>query len=97
MKVIPSEKEVLIAGTWIQNIDGSVEADEGCERIRYLTESGFQLISVNENGWSALYKNPNDGSFWELTYPQSELHGGGPPSLAKVSDNYADANYGAKR
>jgi hypothetical protein len=28
-----------------------------------------------------LYRAPDDGRYWEWTYPQSEMHGGGPPQL----------------
>jgi hypothetical protein len=36
---------------------------------------------ARHNGWNALYRDPNDCRYWELTYPEGELHGGGPPQL----------------
>jgi hypothetical protein len=30
---------------------------------------------------------------WELTYPQSYLHGGGPPALYKIDENEAHKKF----
>ena len=44
-------------------------------------------------GWETLYRDPRDGRLWELTYPQSEMHGGGPRRLHVLSRDEAAAKY----
>ena len=41
----------------------------------------------------ALYRDPNDNRLWELIYPQSEMHGGGPPELRNLTFNEARQKY----
>jgi Immunity protein 27 len=43
------------------------------------------LIGSADGGWTRIYRDPNGGLFWELTYPHSEMHGGGPPRLESYS------------
>lgn len=43
-------------------------------------------VAVDRSGWLALYKDRETGQHWELTYPQSEMHGGGPPFLECLGD-----------
>jgi hypothetical protein len=62
-------------------------------RIGWLTSEVLVLVARSEDGWDALYRDPADGRYWEHTYPQSELHGGGPPRLAAVSIEYATSKY----
>jgi hypothetical protein len=90
---MPSSSETRLVGSWIEK-DGSVVQDSICERIQWLTDSCFEQLSVDGDNWSALYKNPDDGSYWELTYPQSHMHGGGPPKLQRVSKDDALERYG---
>jgi len=52
------------------------------------------LIGGADGGWSRLYLDPVDGRYWELIYPQSEIHGGGPPRLAHISADAAKIKYG---
>ncbi|MCB1948201.1 Imm27 family immunity protein [Nitrosomonas sp.] len=88
----PNIKEAVLIGNWIEK-DGSVIQDSVCEQIQWLIDSYFKLIDVNGNNWSALYKNPDDGSYWELTYPKSHMHGGGPPTLQRISEDEAYNRY----
>jgi hypothetical protein len=74
--------ETVIRGEWIE-LGGRTQADENCHRIEQLTGGYLKKIGPDASGWDVLYQDPSDGSYWELTYPQSELHGGGPPSLTK--------------
>jgi len=62
-------------------------------RIGELTSTHLKEVGRSEDGWASLYKDPGDGRFWELTYPQGELHGGGPPRLALVSATDAARRY----
>ena len=89
MKLKPDETELLCK--WVV-ADGKVTGDETCERIQSLTSQ--YLEKVAGGGWEILYRDPNDGRYWELTYPQSEMHGGGPPRLTCLSLGQAQRKYG---
>ena len=80
--LLPSEKS--LRGSWIETKTG-VEGDETCKRIHWLTENVLEF--VKSGNWEGLYLDPNDGRHWLLYYPQSELHGGGPPSMRVISKN----------
>jgi Immunity protein 27 len=41
-----------------------------------------------------LYVDPSDSRYWELIYPDSQLHGGGPPTLRNLSEAAARKKYG---
>ena len=87
----PNETELV--GKWIQQ-GTSVIADEASVRIKALTHS--YLVKVAGGGWETLYQDPNDLRYWELDFPQSELHGGGPPSLRYLSNEIAADKYGVQ-
>ena len=74
-------------------IDDWVVADEVSARIDRLIETHLQQVKVHESGWEVLFRDPNDGRYWELTYPQGESQGGGPPSLTCLSPEIANAKY----
>lgn len=71
-----------------------MEADENCRRIEELTQVYLHEVARDESGWDVLYIDSADGRFWELTYPDSESHGGGPPRLAWLSRDQAKEKYG---
>ena len=90
----PDRGENCIVGKWVETEDGSVVQDSACDRVQWLTESYFEQIAVDGDNWCALYRDPDDGSYWELTYPQSHMHGGGPPALNRISESVALEKYG---
>jgi hypothetical protein len=93
MKLQPNETELV--GKWIA--DGkAVRADATCERIKWLIESHLKQIvfSPKYGAWETLFQDPDDQRYWERTYPQSEMHGGGPPALRCLSPEQAKAKYG---
>lgn len=83
-------KETDLTGKWIVAA-GKVVADETCQRIKSLVSQ--HLEKVAGGGWDTLYKDPEDGRYWELTYPESHLHGGGPPRLSNLSYEQASMKY----
>jgi hypothetical protein len=57
----------------------------------------MQKLGNDQSGWDALYADPVTGKFWELTYPQSHLHGGGPRQLSEISSSAARVKYANAR
>jgi len=74
----------VLVGRWEQ-VDGRLVADAVARKIDHLIADVFERVAAASDGWSVLSRNPSDASYWELTYPQSELAGGGPPLLRRVS------------
>jgi hypothetical protein len=85
--------ETEIRGRWIM-VGGRVEADDDCRRIDELVAHKLRELGQDATGWDRLFVDPGDGRHWELTYPESELHGGGPPRLRYLQESEARAKYG---
>ncbi|HEY8930521.1 MAG TPA: Imm27 family immunity protein [Mucilaginibacter sp.] len=76
------------------NFDGSkMIADEHTQRIYELIKNHLIKIATDFSGWLTLYQDPIDGRYWELNYPNSEIHGGGPPTLTFLQAPDAKAKY----
>ena len=81
-KLEPNETELI--GEWISAGRGSpVRGNEACDRIQWLTSEILEKVGVDPKsaGWEKLFRDPKDGRYWLLTYPKSEMQGGGPPAL----------------
>jgi hypothetical protein len=70
-----------------------VIGDVTCQRIDQLTSSFLECHATDWTGWDSLYRDPRDGRLWERTYPESAIHGGGPPALTVVPFEYAVGKY----
>ena len=84
--------ESALRGDWVQ-VGAQMQGDAVCERIEWLVKSRLERVATDASGWDTLYKDPRDGRMWELTYPRSEMHGGGPPSLTVVARDEASRRY----
>jgi len=86
--------ETELKGRWIAE-DGRVRGDAICERIKWLTQSYLVQVAYSRDGggWETLFRDPGDGRLWERTYPQSEVHGGGPPRLSLLTPEQAAVRY----
>ena len=89
----PRPEETEIVATWVV-VQGRVEGDAATLRIDRLIADYFVRLGRADGGWSTLYRDPTDGRFWEHSYPQSEMHGGGPPRLQVMPPAAAAAKYG---
>jgi len=84
-------KTETLVGQWLVQ-DGKAVADDVCKEIDRLINTHFEKIAGG--GWETLFRDRRDGGFWELTYPMSYMHGGGPPRLDRVSPEDAETRYG---
>ncbi|WP_299528982.1 Imm27 family immunity protein [Ulvibacterium sp.] len=71
-----------IIGRW-KFVNGKIIADSNCKIIESMIENDLVKIGTSEDGWTIKYKG-SDGTTWELSYPESHLHGGGPPKLIEI-------------
>ncbi len=91
VKLLPEEQR--IDGRW-ELQGGRVVADAACQRIAELTSKHLNRVASDGSGWDTLFQDPEDGRYWEMIYTQSEMHGGGPPSLVLINTETARAKYG---
>ena len=82
-----------IVGGWSTK-DGRVVEDANCTLIMARVRERLERIGSRDSGWVVLYRDPEDESYWELSYPQGSMEGGGPPSLAEVFEDEIVAKYG---
>jgi immunity protein 27 of polymorphic toxin system len=85
--------ETDLVGVW-KVVNGRVVGDETSRRIGHLIADSLVKIASSPDGWTILYQDPQDGRLWELTYPQSGSHGGGPPRLTYITGEDAALRYG---
>lgn len=79
-----------MVGEWLS---GGV-ADAACQEIHRLLRDDLTKVAERDEGWTVLYRSSTTSEFWELSYPASHLHGGGPPRLDPVTTEEATARYG---
>ena len=92
MKLTPHDTDLV--GQWLLK-KGAVEADATCRKIEWLIAHQLVQLGADSSGWDELYRDPDDGRLWELTWPQSEMQGGGPPRLTCLTIEAAQRKYGA--
>ena len=86
--------ETDLLGSWIMR-DGRAVGDPIEQRIHWLIKNYLREVSTSPDGWNILYRDPNDGRYWELTRPRSEMPGGGPMQLTTISAESARERFGA--
>ncbi|MGA2852135.1 MAG: Imm27 family immunity protein [Terracidiphilus sp.] len=90
MTINPNELEII--GAWTM-INGRMTEDETSHRIHLLVQEELRCIATAADGWEKLYRDPLDGRLWELTYPNGEMQGGGPPTLVLIGPGKALEKY----
>lgn len=92
MKLLPEENDLI--GKW--KLGGNtLERDSTARRIDRLIKEQLGQLGTDRTGWDVLYKDPGDGRLWELTYPESDSEGGGPPRLTQLDRDSARNKYGS--
>lgn len=89
-KLKPSEIE--LKGSW-KMVGKAMQEDDINKRIKDLIKQYLKKITTDESGWEVLYIDPSDKRYWELTYSNSEVHGGGALNLRVISENEARRKY----
>lgn len=89
--------ETLLEGKWLPS-GGTVVADATSQRIEFLILHALVQLATDDSGWVVLYRDPQDSRTWELSYPDSEEHGGGAPVLrcidaSEVARKYANIKW----
>ena len=74
--------ETLIEGQWLSD-RGCTIRDAACDRISLLTQTWLRRVDGGRDG-ASYFQDPTDGRFWELSYPNRSMRGGGPPRLRHV-------------
>jgi hypothetical protein len=87
------ERELL--GAWVER-DGGRTLDDVDRRIFWLVTRRLVPRGITHGGWEQLYQDPRDGRYWELSFPEGSLHGGGPRRLTCMSEAAARAKYGVR-
>jgi len=87
----PHERELV--GAWVER-DGRRVLDDVDRRIFWLVSRRLVARGQASHGWEQLYQDPRDGRFWELTFPEGSLHGGGPRRLECVAALVVRDKYG---
>jgi len=90
----PAEHETELVGQWLAG-SRRIRADAICERIGWLVSQYLVPLGADTGGWDELYRDPETSHLWERTWPQPQMHGGGPPRLARIGVEDARAKYGA--
>jgi hypothetical protein len=84
--------ETEIIGRWVWE-KGAMVSDATCGRIDDLTRNYLVEVGRDKSGWDLLFRDPKDGRYWQLSYPNSDLHGGGPPQLTHLTKELALEKY----
>lgn len=86
--------EFVLHGHWTA-LGAAHRADTTCDRIEWLLAHALERVASSPQwgDWEVLYRDPGDGRYWELTYPQGELQGGGPPQLQALPAAAAARKY----
>jgi hypothetical protein len=90
MELEPEEIELL--GVWEWR-DGRIQGDATEKRISWLLTHALQRISFTADGYEMCFRDPRDGRYWELTFPQPQGFGVGPQKLCVISKDHAVEKY----
>jgi len=72
-----------------QKSKSRLEGNEGQEFAR----KSLVQVAVDDVNWKVLHRNPATGEYWKEFFPQSEVHGGGPPVFVRISEEEAKREF----
>ncbi len=78
-----STSSKVLRDIWV-NSGGDVIAEGDAGTIDDWLAGKLERIAGADGGWRILYRNRETACYWELTYPDSGLHGGGPRVLREL-------------
>ncbi|WP_052417196.1 Imm27 family immunity protein [Cellvibrio mixtus] len=84
--------ENFLEGAWVLE-NGKIVEDSVSKRIQLLITAFLKKVAVSDDGWDTLYIDTDDSRYWELTYPESNLQGGGAPALKNIAYDEAEKKY----
>lgn len=84
--------EIELRGNWLFS-ESSMIANKVSKRIEMLIKDYLIEIASDDSGWGKLFLDPDDKRYWELTYQNGELHGGGTPLLKNINKAEARKKY----
>ncbi len=90
MEISSSENSIIEQWEFINN---RMITNEQGKRIDWLVKNYLEIVSTDKSGWLVLYQDPKDKRYWELSYPNGEMQGGGPRQLKVVSEADAMSKY----
>jgi Immunity protein 27 len=66
--------------------DGKMTARGDAKAIDEMLATKLEKIRVDPVNWIVVFRHRDTNQLWELRYPQSELHGGGPRRLRLIGE-----------
>lgn len=66
--------------------DGKMTARGDAAVIDDMLATKLEEIKVDPVNWIVIFRHRYTSQLWELSYPQSEMHGGGPRRLRLLGD-----------
>jgi len=66
--------------------DGKVAARGDAATIDEMLATKLEEVRTDATNWLVIFRHRETNQLWELSYPQSELHGGGPRRLRLMSE-----------
>lgn len=73
----------ILTETWVSE-GGKITASGDTVEIDRLLATELEQLGAADGGWRKLFRHRADSRLWQLDYPQSEMHGGGPRRLVEL-------------
>jgi hypothetical protein len=64
--------------------DGKMLAGADALAINEMLATKLEEVRTDVTNWIVIFRHRDTNQLWELSYPQSELHGGGPRRLRLI-------------
>lgn len=94
MSVRIPETSDIIGGLVLR--DRKVFGDANCDRVELLFKEYLKKVAKSDGGWTTLCRDPEDGRYWEYTFLESHMQGGGAPSLILMDEVQLQNKYGSE-